>query len=205
MRVSLLLVPVVTACGFTPADVVGSGGTPSIDAPVHSIDAAGSGSVCGDADGDGICDAVDDWPCGPKPTELAATHSEITIQGTEGANNIKLQNADTRLVAVHPNQSFSIAFDYDIYVSCLFLVNCRTQLEIGTDQQGKQGCVYDANVTGNAIDIGEAHGTWTSTLQYSAPGVYQIRLQPVESSGCQPDWAVFAPDGNATIALVCVQ
>src|SRR2546421_11103620 len=28
---------------------------------------------CPDEDHDGVCDAVDDWPCGPKPTAPAAT------------------------------------------------------------------------------------------------------------------------------------
>jgi hypothetical protein len=200
------LLALVTACGFSPAEVTGNGAPPAIDAHVAAApDAAGSGSAaCPDADGDGVCDAVDDWPCGPKPTDLAANRGDITIQGTFGANNITTQSANTRLVVVHTNTPFALSFDYDLYVSCLFLTTCRAQLEIGTDKLGKSGCVFDADVTGNAIGVGETHQPWSSTLQYAVADVYQVRLMPVKAGSCTPNWAVFAPSTNDTIAIVCV-
>ncbi len=89
-------------------------------------------------------------------------------------------------------------------MSCLFLTTCRAQLEIGTDTAGKSGCVFDANVSGNPLGVGETHQSWSSTLQYAMPGVYEVRLMPVEASGCTPNWAVFAPNHNDAIAIVCV-
>ena len=208
-RVAIVLALALAACGFTPTTLGAdqAAAAHEHDAPaMGSGSGSGSGAACpdGDDDLDGICNSVDDWQCGQKPADLADQNGGITLQGTWGSDHLTLNGNDTRLVSVHTNEAFTIAFDFDLYEPCTITTTCRIELEIGTDMAGKSGCVWDGGVVGGAASIAHKSGPWSGALSYTQGGIYEVRVMPVFAGSCTTNWAGIPPDGNKTIARVCV-
>ncbi len=211
----------LAACGFAPA----TNGAQAVDSNVaipdtHTGSGSGSGSgsgtgsgagsgsaACPDADGDGVCDSVDDWPCGAKPSAPGSvnvlgigwyTHTDHeTVAGTG------------HLAVVAPNTAFSIAANWQIVVPCANNAMCDAELEIGASSAAgtvKDGClVAPRKVTGSYLGLGKATGTnATYSMMLSTAGVYSLRVSVANAATCTPAWNGDVPDSNYTFATVCV-
>jgi len=203
-----VLVLFLAACGFSPTNTATTGpgidGAATVDTLGSTGSGSGSGSGCPDADADGVCDAVDDWPCGVKPNDPGSFQSHLTGQGLFEVNQVKLQGQDTRLVVVTTNQGFALGLDYAIHIVCLAGTTCHADLEDGTDKSGKKGCIFDGNVTGDGFSVGTGTGTYNTTMSFPTANRYELRLMPAKTGSCGPNWVGAAPGSGETIAYVCV-
>jgi hypothetical protein len=102
VRVVVALIVAAGGCGFQPSQNTQAGGdalpgthdAAILDAPGHVVhDAPGKvfmdAPPCADDDDDGVCNAMDDWPCGAKPS-APPNHLELTDNG--GHTDFKLTN-----------------------------------------------------------------------------------------------------------------
>jgi len=204
-------IPVPGGGGNNPdAPVAGSPDAPVvvIDAPtVSPVDAKPADAACSDADSDGICDNVDDWPCGAKPTDPGTM---MTMTGNSGGTNIKLAqvNLDStgRYAVAMSQENIAIAFSYDITdTSCPG--NCIDQIEIGWVSGGRSGCPFD-NVVSK--QNGASGNISTMIRTPTNPGRYDLRANIGQNFSCTYNgasgwWGGTTPSSTRTIAKLCVQ
>ena len=184
------------------------GGPIAPDATVVTTDAAPDGppTTCQDDDGDSVCNAVDDWPCGVKP---AAPPAKVTWSRNNGETTIQITNVNldsTGALAVATTQeNVSLRFDYDI-TDTACSGNCVDQLEIGWVPGNKIGCPFDAAVSkSNGAD-----GTASTTVKApSNKQVYDLRIELGQNYSCWYQgstgwWDNQAPVTSRTIAKLCV-
>lgn len=192
MRVVLALtVAVLTSCTFAPNQSTTSPG----DAPAGTqLDAAGQGVLdapakvyldappCADDDGDGVCNAVDDWPCGAKPAAIA-NHLELTDNG--GHTDFKLTNialGGTGTLAVAAAGA-SVRIQLDYAASDTACNDCVDQLEIGWDPAGRRaGCIFDDDVPAQGGRQGSIDTTSFSAP--ATPGVYALHINIGQNYSC---------------------
>src|SRR5262245_54574854 len=123
-----------------------TGGPVVVDAP--PIDAKPDAPPgCADADGDGICNSVDDWPCGAKPTTPSAT---VTMSGNNNKTTIDISAVNlantTRMAVAAATANVTLDFDYDISdTACPG--NCVDQIEMGWVTGSRSGCPFDGVVS----------------------------------------------------------
>jgi hypothetical protein len=194
VRVVVALIVASAGCGFQPSQ----GTQASSDAPIGTHDAAildAPGHVfldappkqfmdapCGDDDDDGVCNAVDDWPCGAKPT-APANHIELTDNG--GHTDFKLTNvslgATGTLAVAAPGAALRIQLDYNAQDSAC--ADCIDQLEIGWHPAGQRaGCIFDDDVPQQGGRQGSINTT--AFTAPTAPGVYELRINIGQNYGC---------------------
>ena len=208
---------VVGACAFAPttsgsndqpsdAANMGSGSGSGSGMGSGSGSGSGSGMTCGGSDGDGVCDDVDDWPCGAKPN-APGNFNVTTFQYTLKDSNVELADQSKTLLVVHPGDQFSVKYDYQVTVPCGTFQTCHVQLELGTDA-GKQGCGDSVDVQGvqlGPLQLGTGSGTSNLNLSLANAGVYKILTQPNEASSCGGNsWVGGTPDDHLTVGIVCV-
>ncbi len=208
----------VTACGFT------RNGSQAIDSSPGTLDARPQGSdsgsatpdafvppdACVDVDGDGVCDDVDDWLCGPSPTPPGLTIME-TRAGNDGtAMTITLSAIDVstqgQLVSATPGADLAVGFHY-VLDEDRCSGNCIDQIEIGYDMTGgRRGCGYDGTV--NHVNGVTGTVTGFAMTAPTTPGMYRIATDVSQADSCAvttewwPDGT--PPDPSWTIALLCV-
>ncbi|MBV8756949.1 MAG: hypothetical protein JO257_06735 [Deltaproteobacteria bacterium] len=211
MRLAVL--SVLAACSFQPRSaVVGQGDAPpgSPDGPhvdARPVDArpidAPPPDACSDQDGDGVCDNVDDWPCGAKPASPPST--VVTSPGSQTTATLTQISANgSQLVVAAPNAAVSVSFHYAI-TDTACPGNCIDQLEVGWVPGGRAGCVFDQTVSQNNGASGTANGS------FAAPGmrgVYDLRVAIGQNYSCTymgaSGWYHGQPASSTTIAKVCV-
>jgi hypothetical protein len=194
VRVIVALSVACVGCTFQPSQGTQSGG----DAPAGTHDAAildAPGHVfldapakvfmdapCSDDDGDGVCNAVDDWPCGAKPT-APANHLELTDNGGHTdfkLTNIALGGTGTLAVAA-PGAAVRIQLDYNAQDSAC--ADCVDQLEIGWHPAGQRaGCIFDDDVPAQGGRQGSINTT--AFTAPTAPGVYELRINIGQNYSC---------------------
>ncbi|HEX5058190.1 MAG TPA: hypothetical protein VFV99_02465 [Kofleriaceae bacterium] len=204
-------IPVPGGSGNNPdAPVVSSPDGPvltPVDAPtVLPVDATPVDAPCGDADSDGVCDNVDDWPCGAKPTDPGTM---MTMTGSNGATSIRLTQVNLaqmgRYAVATSQQNISIAFSYDIKdTSCAG--NCVDQIEIGWVPGGRSGCPFD-----NAVSKqnGASGNISTMIRTPTNKGSYDLRANIGQNYSCTYNgasgwWGGTTPSASRTIARLCV-
>jgi len=223
VRLSVVWSVVLAACSFDHGiPVPGVGNNPdapvvgSLDAPIVvpvdgqtilPVDAMPADTACSDADADGICDNVDDWPCGAKPTDPGTM---MTMTGNNGATNIKLTQvnlkATGRYAVATSQQNISIAFSYAITdTSCQG--NCVDQIEIGWVAGGRSGCPYDAVVSKQS---GASGNISTMIRAPTNKGTYDLRSNIGQNFSCTYNgasgwWGGTTPAATRTIAKLCVR
>lgn len=208
----------LVGCSFehgVPVSSGGSDGGPGADAAapadtngVMPIDAAiDAVTPCPDDDTDGVCNNVDDWPCGAKPTAPSAT---LSWTRNSGATQVTITNVNLdgsgRLAVATPGETLSLTFDYAI-TDTACSGNCVDQLEIGWVPPGsRMMCVFD-----NAVSkTSGASGTVSTTVQArSNTQVYDLRIEMGQNYSCYYGgangwWDGQAPGTNRTIAKLCV-
>jgi len=189
-----LSVATLTSCTFAPSQsTTSTGDAPAgthdaafLDAPGHVfMDAPAKvfmDAPCPDDDGDGVCNAVDDWPCGAKPT-ATANHVELTANGGHTdfkLTNIALGGAGTLAVAA-PGASVRIKLDYNATDTAC--ADCVDQLEIGWDPIGRRaGCIFDDDVPAQGGRQGSIDTT--AFAAPTAPGVYALHINIGQNFSC---------------------
>jgi hypothetical protein len=214
--VRLAILTLLAACSFEHGQPVTPGDSGEVDAAV-TIDAAvvpPDASVvtppmdappCADADTDGVCDAVDDWPCGAKPAAPGAT---ISFSGNNGATDIAITATTLdntgRLAVATPQENLSLRFDYAIEDQAC-PGNCIDQIEIGWVPGGRAGCVFDDPVSK------ENGADGSINVMIRAPNtkqVYDLRVNLGQNFSCNYNgansWWNATPDASKTIAKLCV-
>ncbi len=217
MRGRFLALSVWAACGFAPNNAA----TPSADAPDSGMGSgsgsgsgsgmgsgSGSGSGCAqDVDGDGICDDVDDWLCGTKPS-APGNFNVTTFAYQFQDSSVKLDNVGQTLLAVTPNQAFSVEFGYQFTVGCNANNDCTVQIELGTDV-AKDSCVDNKTVRGAFVlgfQIGSGNGTAQTTMTLPTAGLYTLLATPYKADQCPNGWgAGSTPDSRQVVGIVCVR
>jgi len=191
--------------GASDDDVTPDGATATtdaaggLDAVPQSIDAP----ACPDTDGDGLCNAVDPWPCGLAApavppavvtgTDVAATISNVSIAG--GGN--------TAVAA--PGSQLSYTVTWTLRDSDPWCMSCQDQIEVGIVAGNRQGCVYDDNPPQNQQQAGVANVNMTAP---STSGVYSLRFQVARDFGCtafgRTGWWIGEPSADKTFGVICV-
>lgn len=195
----------------TPGDARGSG--VDVDA---APDAAGPpppdgpkpGCADGDDDHDGVCNAVDDWPCGARPTDPPASHvfpAEPTTKTTLSLSSIALAGADTRSLAIRGGGTFTLATAYGITDKAC-TQDCSAQIEVGLSPI-RAGCLFDAKVSKQLGATGQ--GSFAIDVPFvTRPTVFELRARIGHNFSCTYDgadtWYYGEPGAARTIAYVCV-
>ncbi len=180
------------------------------DAPtdVVPVDVADDAPPCADTDADGVCNAVDTWPCGPEPGDLPATVTYEEVMGNEHLTivltNPTLDNA--RKLVVAPETNVRLRADWSI-IDCL-CSGCIDQIEVGFVPQGRAGCIYSANpqLDGNCLvpTTGMANQLVKAP---STPGAYTLRFRVGQNFACGTDtawWLNIEPPASTSAVHLCV-
>jgi hypothetical protein len=222
------MVLLTAGCGFRPnAGVAQTGGGdddanpgPMADsAPVTKVwqDAAEPmDAPCADDDHDGVCNAVDTWPCGAMPTTVPGTTFELKsndggMDFNLGTTATKIQiNGGTTLVVMTKQQAVHFVFSWtgdDGRCGG----NCIDQLEVGFHPQGSQaaahraGCLIDQPITKNGGSAGTVDNT-TEVTTPNATGVFELRAGIAQNYGCTYNGATdyYSGEPSSVMALFCI-
>lgn len=207
---------IVASCGFTPTV---QHDTPGADAPAST--GSGSGSTvpmdapakiymdappCADDDQDGICNTLDEWPCGVDPEPIAATH-DIYDNGTVthfALSMISLNAQGTLPVVAHGSQ-IRIQMHYAAVDNAC--AECTDQLEVGFHPAGhRAGCILDRGIPSGTTQVGDINTT--AIRAPAAPGVYDLHIQIGQNFSCNYNGANDYYGGSErtdVIAKLCVQ
>lgn len=204
---SVVLVCLV-GCSFHPhaltedASPLGSDARPDApsDAAMLTVDAPAD--ACVDSDADGICDAVDTWPCGAAPTPPGAA---VVMTGNGGQTSITLTTISaggSQMLVVAPGASYQVSFHYDI-TDTACSVACRDQIEIGYVPGNRLKCMFDATVS---EATGASGNTSTNLAAPTTPGSYDLRANIGQNNSCgtTTQWWSSQPDDTRTLARLCV-
>lgn len=177
-----------------------------VDAPHDTmmIDAAVDAppDACSDSDGDGICDSVDDWPCGAKPTAPSTT---VTMMGNGTATKMvetQISVNGAQMVVAAPGATIAVAFHY-VVTDTACPSACIDQIEIGYVPGSRKGCVFDQTVSKTTGAMGDATTSLTAPM---TAGAYDIRTNIGQNTSCgsTTSWWAGTPDDTRTIARLCV-
>ncbi|MGN6105575.1 MAG: hypothetical protein ACTHU0_10755 [Kofleriaceae bacterium] len=210
---AVALIALLGACAFDGAPLPGA--SPDSPRPVDAADPIDGGSpdgqpdappdaACpdGDNDQDGVCNGVDDWPCGAKPPDPGDPMSDANGGRSWGASVILI--GDNRRLVTTPGAAIGFSFGYSVKVDCPGSQSnrCRAQLEIGFDTT-RRGCLFDNDVFD---DITFRSVAVSSIAAPALPGVYELKLNAGVRSSCgnSQDWFGAPPGADSTIAIVCV-
>ncbi|MFT3694779.1 MAG: hypothetical protein QM831_16640 [Kofleriaceae bacterium] len=184
---------------------------PPIDAEVDA-ETVFFDAPCPDVDGDGICDSVDDWQCGPmKPDPLPTMHTfapAITV--TAALTNIAVSDAvmtatGSTLVNVMKGDALRIDAHLVFHdTSCPG--GCIDQIEVGfVPTNHRAGCIFDSTVdrtNGTTADI-----NYTMITAPMTAGAYELRGHIGQGLKCadSTDWFNNEPPtASDTFAMICV-
>ncbi len=175
-----------------------------IDAPLQMVDAP-----CQDEDGDGECNTVDTWPCGPTPAMPGNAVTWDKVDTQQRHQTITLTNAvagGTKLLVVAPGGTFTVGAGYSI-VDCI-CTGCIDQIQIGVVPGATKKCIYDSNPNCASASTGNSNVTITAP---ATPGVYDIRFRMGQDYSCNGNsgqntgwWDNMAPASAQTVAKICV-
>lgn len=209
----LVLLSLVTGCAFTPAgesagddDVAPDGAVSAGDASNSAADALPSSidaPACPDTDGDGLCNAVDPWPCGAAAPVIATTVT--TGSDVAGAISfVSIAGGGNTAVAA-PGAQLSYSLTWSLLDTDFLCMSCQDQIEVGLVAGDRHRCVYDDNPPQNQLQSGMATVTMTAP---SAAGVYSLRFQVARDFGCnafgRTGWWIGEPGADKTFGVLCV-
>ena len=215
----------LAGCGFTaPAGTAPPGddtqpppadAPKEIDAPTPAIDAAIDAPLpmidapCGDDDSDGVCNAVDTWPCGPTPTMPGNAITWDNVDGQQRHQTITLTNAaagGTKLLVVAPGATVTVSAGYSI-LDCI-CPGCIDQIQVGLVPGATKQCIYSNNPSCAPASTGTGNTMITAPM---TTGVYDVRFRIGQDFSCNGTsgqnvgwWENMPPGAAQTVAKICV-
>jgi len=192
-----------------PTDATSSATDATSSATDAPPDAVPDAPPCPDADHDGICDAVDDWPCGPRPpapspTVVYAPDPKVTLTVTSIQVGLGSQ---TQLAVVPAGAAVPYQFHFQLSdQSCMN--NCIDQIELGLVPGARLGCTFDGQVNATTGINGSTLQTFVAP---TAPGAYDLRVNFAQNFSCNylgaTNWFPNGtpPPATLTIATICVE
>ncbi len=217
MRSLALVSLVLVGCSFEGHTPGGDDKGPDQGRPDGGDVSAACGAA-GDADHDGICDPVDDWPCGLAPAEPAVARSfdrEPDLRTSLALQNIQLVD-QRRLLTIPGGAPVFLSADYALTdTSCLGQgapdaagpAGCVAQIEYGFSPD-RVGCLWDGHVSPQAGHRGHAVADLFAPV-VSQPTLFEVRVRVGHNLGCTYQGATtwqggVPPASDHTIAYVCV-
>jgi hypothetical protein len=200
----LLLVGCRQILGIDDPHALATGDAPQSIGPDATIDAGGT--ACADDDHDGVCDTVDDWPCGPKPDPPAVdvassentTATSLTLSGFGFSDG-------TKFIVVAPGDALSVHFNYQ-WIDSGCALGCIDQIELGYTPGKRFGCAFDATVP-----LGTPTSGTISAYAMTAPttlGTVALQFGIGQNNTCTfhgaTNWFLGTPRPADTLAYVCV-
>ena len=179
-----------------------------VDAPPQLIDARAIDAPCGDDDNDDICNGVDDWPCGAKPTTAPTGNATDTRNSGSSALTVTGTNLDqtTTLAVATSGENVTLAFNFSI-TDTACAQQCIDQIEIGWSPGNRVKCVFDMAVSATNGASGPINTTITAPTT-TTPQVYDLRINLGQNFSCNymgaMGWYTPAPGTPQTIAKLCV-
>jgi hypothetical protein len=177
----------------------------AIDAPIQLIDAP-----CADEDGDGVCNTVDTWPCGPLPAAPGNSVTWDKVDAQQRHQTITLTNAvagGMKLLVVAPGATFTLGASYSI-VDCI-CQGCIDQIQIGLVPGATKQCIYSSNPSCSPASTGQSSTSFTAPM---TSGVYDVRFRMGQDFSCNGNsgnntgwWENQAPAAAQTVAKICVR
>ena len=171
---------------------------------------------CADDDHDGVCNAVDTWPCGAMPTnvpgmtfEVASTDAAMDFKLGNGTTKIAI-NGGTTLVVMTRQQAVHFVFPWTA-IDGRCPGNCIDQLEVGFHPQGAQaaghraGCLIDQPINKNGGNTGTVDDA-TQVTTPNATGVFELRAGIAQNYGCTYNNATdyYSGEPSTVMALFCI-
>jgi hypothetical protein len=207
----LLIATLVGGCSFVHG--AGNGdGTSNVDAPAQQHpdaakpppDAVLPPDACPDADHDGVCDAVDTWPCGPLPTAPTANVSDKPMGANLTMSTIDI-STQGQLVVATAGASLSLSMHFTLSDNRCPM--CIDQVEVGWMQGTtgpRSGCAWDGGVPNPGM-INQNVNSFTITAP-TTPGQYDLRTNIGQNTSCGNGswWVGEVPAAATTIAILCV-
>lgn len=211
----LLVVGVVAGCSFqhgnsSPTGAAPDGAKPIDAAPMIDAKAIDAKAIdappdaCPDADGDGICDALDTWPCGPLPAALPTSISDKPTGANLTMDTIDV-SSQGQLVVAAKGASLTLSLHFTLTdTRCMM---CIDQLEVGWMQNTtgpRSGCAWNGGVP-NPGGVDRNVMTFAITAPTTA-GAYDLRTNIGQNTSCGTGswWANEVPAAATTIAKLCV-
>lgn len=171
---------------------------------------------CPDDDADGVCNNVDDWPCGAKPSAAA---SPFTMSGNSGATlttitNVNLDNT-MRYAVINGGAGVTVPLTFHLNLADTACPsNCIDQLEAGwVDHVANTGnrfstCLFDQTVQKNNPADTDLSFT-VPTPNPASPKAYDLRVNLGQNYYCGANgntgwWGGQVPTDVKTIARLCV-
>ena len=187
--------PRAQATDAPPADVTAD---PTVDAA----------PPCPDDDHDGVCNAVDDWPCGPKPAAPAASIASSESTATTSLTLSGFAFSDgSRFAVVAPDAAITVHFDYQ-WADSGCVIGCIDQIELGYTPGNRFGCAFDATVPPLGTLLSGTVGTYAMTAP-ATPGVVELQFGIGQNNSClyhgAINWFLGTPGAADTVAYVCVK
>ena len=174
---------------------------PNPDAPIDGP------TPCGDDDSDGVCNAVDTWPCGPQPPSpgdpVTLDDVFMTDHQTTTLSGASLGAGKHRVVA--PGATVTVSASYSV-LDCI-CTGCIDQIQVGLVPGTLKKCIYDGNPPCGSSTTGASNVTLTAP---TTPGVYDVRFRIGQDYSCNGNdgthtgWWVSAPAASTTVAKICV-
>ena len=210
----LVVMAVVAGCGFEHGIAGGGSGSgdDTIDdaaivdgSPPVASDGRPIDAPCGDDDQDGVCNAMDDWPCGVKPQAPGAT---MTMSGNDGDTVVKITQVQLdgtgRLAVATPNETITLTFHYDIDDDACPQA-CIDQIEVGWVPGARHSCPFDDPVSRQNGAVGNISMTLPAP---ETAGVVDLRANLGQNRSCTfnnaNNWWNQTPVAARTIAKLCV-
>ncbi len=175
-----------------------------IDAPDVVVDAQDSDAQhldagCADDDHDGICNELDDWPCGVKPTAPPLTFELANATSSARARLTAISVAGEDTLAVVAAAS---VFEIRAHVTFTNTSSLGAyQIEVGYQPDGVHlaGCMFNGTPNLNLmVDVDE---TFTAP---ATAGTYSVLADFVRNNqSCTPN-SVWIQPPNTSIAKICV-
>ncbi|CAN5498314.1 hypothetical protein BH11MYX1_BH11MYX1_37430 [soil metagenome] len=213
MRVVLFVLLGALGCGFKPSQAANQTGDATLpDAPSDSSPQPDAklflDAPCADDDHDGICNPVDDWPCGAKPA--APPLLELANGGTQHFTfqNLEFQTVASTLVVLTKQQAARVQFGW-MATDTGCASNCIDQLEVGFHLQGsatvgkRVGCLIDQAISKTNGSSGTVDNTSTVVTPNST-GVFELRAGIAQDYGCNNTPDYYAGEPPTVMALFCI-
>jgi hypothetical protein len=204
----MLVIALVAGCSFRPGVASGPGGDSGPQGDGTQRDAPADARLvdaCDDSDGDGVCNAVDDWPCGAKPAALATSVVDMPTGAVLTMDTIDVSGQGQMIVAA---PGATLKLDVHFTLVDKRCQECIDQLEVGWMQAAtgpRSGCVWDDRVP-NPSGVDQTVKNFTITAPAVA-GAYDLRTNIGQNTACGSGpswWDGEVPPASSTIALLCV-